>query len=166
LHDQSPRLSERRIRPFLRRLYRLLFAGMIDMDFKAVRRHVILLEVIAFELVILFIWWSEYLGLASMLGAPKMPFNWQRPLLPTVWVLLLLGFIVAVTRVFFKQIHYLEGFLQVCSFCKSIRVGDKWVPLEEFMQQRAEVKMSHSLCPPCALKHYGYSEDDEPEQSA
>lgn len=160
MNDRSARLGERRNRRFKRWIYRALFAGMIDMDFRTVRRHVLLMVTLAFELVIAFVWWSEYAGLPHILGAPPEPFSWQRPLLVTVWMVLLLYFVNAVTRALFKQIRYLEGFLPVCSYCKSIRVGDKWVPLERYLREHTTVRMTHSLCPPCAKQHYNYDEEE------
>jgi len=162
LRDRRPGalLAERRRHLLLRRLYRLLFAGLIDMDFKAIRRHVNLLIIVAFELVVLFIWWSAILDLPSALyGEAPRAFSWQQPTMETAWMLLLLLFVLAVLRVFFKQIRYLEGFLPVCSFCKSIRVGEQWVPLEEYLREHSDVRMTHSLCPPCAKKHYDYDEE-------
>lgn len=158
--SDNPKAPERRQSLWRRRLYALLFAGMIDMDFKTIRRHVYLLICIAFELVILFIWWSALLDLPHYFyAAPPRPFHWQQPAVETVWMLLLLGFVLAVLKAFFKQIRYLEGFLPVCSVCKSIRVGERWVPLEAFMQEHADVRMTHSLCGPCAKKYYGYEEE-------
>ncbi|GEM_PF-775925 len=158
-----PVLADRRKLLWLRRLYKVIFAGMIDMDFATVRRHVLLLEILAFELILLFIWLGEYFDFSHLLyGAPPSPFDWQNSLMLSVWILLVMGFILVITRVFFKQIRYLEGFLPVCSFCKKIRLDDgRWVPIEEFMQIRTSVKMTHSLCPPCAREHYGYEEEGE-----
>jgi hypothetical protein len=155
-------LADRRQRWWLRRFYALLTAGLIDMDFAAVRRNVTLVTVLAFELVIAFVWWSEFTDLPHILGAPPSPFSWQRPLVTTLWILILLYLFNAVVCVLFKQIRYLEGFLPVCSFCKSIRVGDKWVPLERYLQEHTSVRMTHSLCPPCAKQHYEYEEEAAP----
>ena len=156
----AKKLNDRRQRKLLRRVYGLLTAGMIDMNFAAVRRSVMLLTVLAFELVVAFVWWSELIDLPHLLGAPPTSFSWQRPLLLTAWILLLLYLSNAVARALFKQIHYLEGFLPVCSYCKSIRVGDKWVPLERYLHEHTTVRMTHSLCPPCAKQHYEYEEDE------
>jgi len=153
--------TDRRRRRLQRALYKLLFAGMIDMDFRAIRRHVYLLIVVAFELVVLFIWWSALLDLPRWFyGTPPQHFSWQQPTMETVWMTLLLLFVLAVLRVFFKQIRYLEGFLPVCSVCKSIRVGDRWVPLEQFLHEHSDVRMTHSLCGPCAKKYYDYDEGE------
>jgi hypothetical protein len=158
---RSPFINRRR-HVFMRKVFATLFAGMIDMDFRTVRRHVILLVCIAFELVILYTWWSAILDLPGRFyGAPPRVFRWQEPAMLTVWLVLLMLFVIAVLIVFFRQIRYLEGFLPVCSFCKSIRAGEAWVPIEEYMREHTALKMTHSLCPRCAKEHYGYVEDEE-----
>jgi hypothetical protein len=163
----APAIRDRRKHRLLRRLTSILFAGMIDMDFRTVRRHVVLLVVVAFELVVLFNWLSEIFDLPHVLyGAPEAAFRWQAPLAQTLWMTLLLVFVIIVLLVFFKQIRYLEGFMPVCSFCKSIRVGDEWVPLERYLQERADVKMTHSLCPGCAKRYYDYDEAQEQTAAA
>ncbi len=43
---------------------------------------------------------------------------------------------------------------------KSIRVDDEWVAIEHYLQERSDVQMTHSLCPPCAKKHYDYDKED------
>ncbi|KKL09348.1 hypothetical protein LCGC14_2566770, partial [marine sediment metagenome] len=49
--------------------------------------------------------------------------------------------------------------LPICSVCKKIRDDtDKepgsgsWVTLENYMQERAKIMISHSYCPDCAEK--------------
>ena len=151
---------DRRRSRLKRKLYKVIFAGMIDMDFAEVRKHVILLEILAFELIILATWMNEFWDLPHRLyHAPATPFNWQESLMESIWVLLVMGFVIIITLVFFKQIRYLEGFLPVCSFCKMIRLDDgTWVPIEQYLHERSSVQMTHSLCPGCAKKHYGYEE--------
>jgi len=156
---------DRRRSHFKRWLYKFVFAGMIDMDFNEVRKHVILLEILAFELIFLASWMNEYWDLPHRFyGAPATPFNWQESLMETVWVILVMGFVIVITLVFFKQIRYLEGFLPVCSFCKMIRLDDgTWVPIEQYLHERSAVKMTHSLCPGCAKQHYGYEDEEAGE---
>jgi hypothetical protein len=50
------------------------------------------------------------------------------------------------------RIRYLEGFMLLCASCKKVRLGKDWIPLDEYLQQRADVKISHSYCPECSAK--------------
>lgn len=51
--------------------------------------------------------------------------------------------------------RYLEGTLYVCAWCKKIRdIGQNWRAMEAYIDQRADVKFSHGICPECAEKLY------------
>ena len=155
--------SERRKSLLKRTLYSWVYVGLLDRDFYVIRRNIILLQVVGFGLVIVLSWWNEYLDLPhQVFQAPASSANWTESWLETVWMLVLLGFSIVITRVLFKQIRYLEGFLPVCSFCKKIRVDHDWIPIEHYISEHSDVKMTHSLCPICAKKYYGYEEEDEP----
>ena len=60
---------------------------------------------------------------------------------------------------FKRRIKLYEDILPICSVCKKIRDDtDKepgtgsWVTLEDYMQDRAKIMISHSYCPECAEK--------------
>ncbi len=60
---------------------------------------------------------------------------------------------------FKRKIKLYEDILPICSVCKKIRDDtDKepgsgsWVTLENYMQERAKIMISHSYCPDCAEK--------------
>jgi hypothetical protein len=59
------------------------------------------------------------------------------------------------------HIKKLEGILPICANCKKIRLEgadprktDGWVGLEEYVEDRSEVKFTHSICPQCLEKLY------------
>ena len=47
------------------------------------------------------------------------------------------------------------GFLTICSSCKKI-LNEKgiWYRVEKFIEDRTEVKFTHSICPDCSKKLY------------
>lgn len=142
-----------------RRWYSIFHFGLIDADFKTVVRRIIQLEIIGFSAVIGVSWINEVWGLPHLLyGGPPSNRNFQEAIFETGWILLVMGFVLIITKTLLKKIRYLEGFLPVCSFCKSIRHDDNWMRLEEFLQMRSNVKLTHSLCPRCAHQHYGHRE--------
>jgi len=53
-----------------------------------------------------------------------------------------------------KQVKQLSGLLPICSYCKKIR-NDKefWNSVEDYLEQHADVKFSHGVCPECYEKH-------------
>jgi len=49
----------------------------------------------------------------------------------------------------------LQGLVPICAWCKNIRDDDGyWQSVEKYIQQNADVKFSHGLCPDCAEKHF------------
>ena len=55
------------------------------------------------------------------------------------------------------NIKTLKGLLPICANCKKIR-DDKgyWNQLEAYIRDHSEAEFSHSICPPCVEKLYGY----------
>lgn len=53
-----------------------------------------------------------------------------------------------------QELHFLEGLLPVCSYCKRIRNGEsRWLTLEHYIQEHTEVEFSHGVCPDCYIRH-------------
>jgi len=53
------------------------------------------------------------------------------------------------------QMKQLQGLLSICAYCKNIREDENtWVPIEQFVSQRAHTMFSHGICPSCAAKHF------------
>jgi hypothetical protein len=142
-----------------RKLYKVASFGLIDADFNGVVRRIIQLEIIGFAAVIGVVWIDEIWGLPHLIyGGPESNHNLHEATFETGWICLVLAFVLVITKLLLKQIRYLEGFLPVCSYCKSIRNNENWTPLEQFLHERSNVKLTHSLCPTCAKKHYGYED--------
>lgn len=59
----------------------------------------------------------------------------------------------------------LQGFIPICSWCKSIRRDEgKWEKLEKYIHEHSHAKFTHSICPDCAKKHcpdYNTYSDDK-----
>jgi len=58
-----------------------------------------------------------------------------------------------------ENIKTLKGLLPICANCKNIR-DDKgyWNQIEAYLRDHSDATFSHSICPPCAEKLYGYLE--------
>ena len=56
-----------------------------------------------------------------------------------------------------ENIKTLKGLLPICANCKNIR-DDKgyWNEIEAYIRDHSDADFSHSICPPCAEKLYGY----------
>jgi CheY-like chemotaxis protein len=53
-----------------------------------------------------------------------------------------------------QELHFLEGLLPICSYCKRIR-DDKarWLSLESYVQENSNLEFSHGVCPDCYARH-------------
>lgn len=59
-----------------------------------------------------------------------------------------------------EEIRTLSGMLPMCAGCKKIRneQNGQWEPLEKYLTDHSEAKVSHGLCPDCQ-KMFGWSND-------
>jgi len=55
-----------------------------------------------------------------------------------------------------QEMHFLEGLLPICSYCRRIRNETAgWVSLQRYVEDHAKVKFSHGVCPECYARHLG-----------
>jgi DNA-binding response OmpR family regulator len=53
-----------------------------------------------------------------------------------------------------REVLDLRGILPTCSYCKRIRDdGERWVPIERYIEKRSQAAFSHGICPDCYAKH-------------
>lgn len=58
-------------------------------------------------------------------------------------------------RAALSEIKTLRGFIPICASCKSIRDDSGyWKAIEQYLQDRTQAKLSHSLCPECVKSLY------------
>ena len=130
---------------------------------KKVFARIITLELVGFLAVILCLWLVEIIELPHLLlGEPATPINWEEASIETLVLVTFGAIVIFQTKRLIKKINYLEGFLQVCSFCRKINIDDKWIPLETYIKQRTEAQISHSFCPDCYQEHFSqYEKEDD-----
>ena len=55
-----------------------------------------------------------------------------------------------------KEVKVLKGLLPICSGCKRIRDEQgRWWPLDAYVRDRTEAKLTHTICPDCNEVYYG-----------
>jgi hypothetical protein len=97
-------------------------------------------------------WLTEALRIPHYLfGDPFEP-NWKRAILRTIVLLLIWAWVHFLTRRLLKRLHYLEGFLHVCSWCRKVSDNDEWLALENFFNSKFATRTSHGMCPECLKK--------------
>ena len=130
-------------------------------------KKILLYDAIGFGAAIMAIWLDEILDIPHLvLGAAATPVNATEALFESLIVFFLGIGVIAVTWNLLKRIKYLEGFLPVCSFCKKIRVGDKWIPIVDYIRDHSEARFTHGCCPQCVEEHYGSILKDKAKKCA
>lgn len=56
---------------------------------------------------------------------------------------------VAKLQAALERVRSLENLLPLCMYCRRINSSEMWKPLEDYLWERADVKMSHGCCPDC-----------------
>ncbi len=110
-------------------------------------RHILLYQACAFMLIITLSWLDELASLPLRLFGAH---GWaesamETAVVVTVWIP---SFIL--TRRLLARLHYLEGFLKVCAWCRRIGSGENWVPVEQYFAKGFNIQTSHGICPDCA----------------
>ncbi|SPD75118.1 conserved hypothetical protein [uncultured Desulfobacterium sp.] len=123
---------------------------------KRITKMLIVYDSIGFGAAMLAIWLDEIIDIPSLLfGAEATPINITEAIIESMMVLFLGIGVITATWSLLKKIKYLEGFLPVCSFCKKIRVNDKWIPIVDYVSDHSAAQFSHGCCPQCVEEHYG-----------
>ena len=119
-------------------------------------KKILFYDAIGFGAAMLTIWLDEIIDIPHLVfGADATPINVTEALIESLMVFLLGIGVMTVTWTLLKKIKYLEGFLPVCSFCKKIRVDDRWIPIVDYITDNSAARFTHSCCPQCVEKHYG-----------
>lgn len=135
---------------------------MPDMKKRNAASIILSLELSGFILVIITLWLNESIDLPHRLfGAPPTPANVMEALFESAIVVLLAALVVCGTKRLLRRIKRLEGILPICSFCKKIRVGGRWVTIDRYVRDHSEADFSHSVCPECAAQHYSELSKEE-----
>jgi sigma-B regulation protein RsbU (phosphoserine phosphatase) len=48
-----------------------------------------------------------------------------------------------------NHVKQLEAIMSVCSYCKNVREGDRWVAMEQYIALHTGTLSSHGICPNC-----------------
>ncbi len=93
---------------------------------------------------------DEMVGLTSLIFANQ-PYitDFRQTILKMLLILGVWLLVSGYTRRAIERIHYLEGFLKVCAWCRRIDYKGRWIRLEEFMKEGFDTPTSHGICDEC-----------------
>lgn len=140
------------------------------MSFALISRRIVYLVLAGFACVLILVWANEvvlptlHIGYAmdtpeyaqaEAAGIFDASLNrgfWAEFAIEALLIIILAVAVLLGINQLLARIKYLEGFMLLCASCKKVRLGKDWIALEEYMQQRADVKISHSYCPECSAR--------------
>lgn len=109
-------------------------------------------EIAGFVSILVISWANEIFGFSQRILGAKYAMNWQDAATET-----LIAVVVAIPTIIMswrltERLHYLEGFLRVCAWCRKVGEGDEWISIEQFVEKNLNTQTSHGICPDCARK--------------
>ena len=85
--------------------------------------QILTVEIIGFLVIIALSWANELYGLPSLIFGGGHRVNWPESLLETAIIALVAIPVLVLTRRLVLRLHYLEGFMGVCGWCRKLNVG-------------------------------------------
>jgi hypothetical protein len=120
---------------------------------RRVLRQVLVLEAIAFLVVIAILWLDELWDLPyRIFGAVPRPINVGESVVESLVVLTLGIVIVVITGRAFRRIEYLESLVVLCAWCRRVRDEGEWWTMEEYLARQHHALTSHGICDACASR--------------
>jgi hypothetical protein len=118
---------------------------------RVVLRRILVLESVAFLVIVAIIWLDELLDLPHLLfRAPPTPVRVQEGLLESILTMIVGVWVVSVTWRAFRRIEYLESLIVMCAWCRRVREGGEWLTVEAFLQRQHHAQTTHGICEACA----------------
>ncbi len=110
-------------------------------------------ECAGFGLLLGLSWLNELGNLPRwLLGDQIHVVDWRDSALLSILILFVWWIVYALTRRLLARLHYLEGMLRVCAWCRKVGHNGEWMRLEEYFVRGFEIETTHGMCPDCMKK--------------
>ena len=112
---------------------------------------ILLYQGLGFLAIVMLCWTDVLLDLPGLIFKDHPGFSlpiWSC-LLQTLLVLTVWFLVSSSTRRVWRRLEHLEGFMQVCSWCRQIDYKGRWMPFEEFLKQSFDTPTTHGICQRC-----------------
>ena len=107
-------------------------------------------ECFGFGFILLLSWANQLLDLPHLLvGGDLHASRWRDTAMETMLILLIWAFVHSLTSRLVARLHYLEGMLRVCAWCRKVGQADRWVRLEDYFSEGFQIGTTHGVCPDC-----------------
>jgi hypothetical protein len=104
---------------------------------------------VGFLAIISLSWLNEWLGLTTLIFENHPIADFHKSALEMLFVLGVWLLVSATTHRLVRHVHYLEGFMRVCAWCRKIHFKGEWIPLEDFFKSSFDTPTTHGVCPKC-----------------
>ena len=95
---------------------------------------------------------NDYVNLSNLIFGGIHVADFHEALFETIITILFAIPTIIMTWNITKRLHYLEGYLRICAWCKKVGIDDQWISTEEYFGSNFNIKTSHGMCPICAEK--------------
>lgn len=116
-------------------------------------------ECIGFLCIILLSWLDELLRLPQRFLGGVSRTNWREAAIETAAIFFVWLVVFILTKRIVVRLHYLEGMVRMCAWCRKLDQDGKWVPFEEYIVRDMPAATSRGMSPDCEAKLLGRSHD-------
>ncbi len=125
------------------------------MKIKNKAHRILWYECAGFLAIILMSWGDELLRLPQRLfGGAQRP-NWREAAIETLVILCVWLVVFVLTKRIVTRLHYLEGMVKMCAWCRRLDQNGKWVAFEEYIVRDMHTPTSPGMCPECEGRMLG-----------
>jgi hypothetical protein len=115
--------------------------------------RVLISQSVGFGLIALLSVFNHLLDLPRLFAGNNVELSrWRYGILEVVIIFLIWAFAFSVTRRLLLRLHYLEGMLRMCAWCRKIGYKDQWITLEKYLIEGFHINTTHGICPDCLKK--------------
>ena len=108
---------------------------------------------IGFLVIIGVLWLDQVQGLAEILfGGQPQQRDWRGAGMGTLVVICIWAIVWGLTKRLVDRLHYLNGFLRICAWCRKVGHKARWMRLEDWFSEGFRIRTSHGMCPECLKK--------------
>src|SRR5689334_16665969 len=109
-------------------------------------------ECVGFGVLLLLSCLNETGVLSSLFGSEPHAFDLRDAAVQSTLILVVWGVVYFLTRRLVAHLHYLEGFLRVCAWCRKVGYDGGWMRLEDYFAKGFHIATTHGVCPDCLKK--------------
>jgi len=120
------------------------------MNFRRGGSRVLWYQSAGFLVIIVLLWLDQIQGLAEILfGGQPQERDWRGSAMGTLVVIYIWAIVWGLTKRLVDRLHYLNGFLRICAWCRKVGQEGRWMRLEDWFSEGFRIETSHGICPDC-----------------